>query len=68
VNIPELIETELERGWEGTVDDWWAAHPWVLTVNSIAPTFTHLKKAGRIESAGRKLTRSGSLANVWRAA
>lgn len=67
MTIPERIERDFARGWTGTADDWWKQHPSVVTINSVAPTFTFLKQAGRIEAIGRKKTRAGGLARVYRA-
>jgi hypothetical protein len=54
-------------GWEGTADEWWAQHPDVKTINSIAPCFTYMKQKGLIEPAGvRRPTRNGGEATPYR--
>jgi hypothetical protein len=69
MTMAEMIELSFDNGWEGTADKWWAQHPWVTTINSIAPTFTHLKQEGIIVKAGdRERTRSGGLATPYRKA
>jgi hypothetical protein len=67
--LAERIDRDFAAGWEGTADDWWAAHPWVTTINSIAPHFTRLKQLGLIVPSGsRRRTRAGGLATPFRAA
>jgi len=63
MNIPDQIQRSFDQGWTGTADSWWGQHPGVKSINSVAPTFTHLKQAGEIVPAGPRVrTRSGGLA------
>ncbi len=66
-DLHHRIALSFEDGWEGTADDWWAQHPEVSTINSVAPMFTHLKQVQKIVPAGpRRPTRHGGLATPWR--
>lgn len=66
-HMQEWILQTFKNGWSGTADEWWEEHPEVKTINSIAPTFTYLKKEGTIERAGsRRPTRNGGEATPWR--
>ena len=66
--LERRIVGSFEVGWEGTADEWWAQHPEVSTINSVAPTFTYLKQIGMIVPSGpRRLTRHGGLATPWKA-